>query len=205
MVGFAASGSGIDVIPVQKEELLNRLKENREKHQEEWTESFKGYQKEWIKQAKKVKADAEKAHAKAMKRMQKAIDAAQRAVEKGGLAKFPEKVPGVGASRNLPEAPRCYTKDYDVALDLFGMFVPMEKDRPGVIDLSPSDFAHYCRDDWGWKGEHAASVANYGANLVACSMTGPTGPVGATGVTGPVGPYDLAVDWDDEDDEDDDE
>lgn len=177
-MGIAASTTGINKIPVDKNELIKRLKENKEKHEREFRDSFKGYQKKWIKDALKAKRDAEKEHEKAMSRLSKAVEKAQQAVEADDdkkLTRFPTDINGVEDRFDAP--PRCYTSDYELALDLFGMFQPMDKERPGVIDLSPSDFAHYCRDDWSWKQEHRASVANYG-------LTGPSGPVGPSGPSG---------------------
>lgn len=197
-MGVAALGSGIEDVPVLKSELLERLRANKEKHEKEWAEAFSGYQKEWVKEALKTKAKAEKAHAKAMRNLQKAIDAAQRETEKeSSRAKLPTSIPGVDCSK-LPKAPRCFSADYEEAIDLFGMFQPStDKDQPaGVIVLSVQDFMHYCRDKWSWRAEHRASVQNY-------LSSGPTGPVGSAGVAGPVGPdansslsvYDLDIEW----------
>ena len=180
-MGVAASTTGIRKIPVTKTDLLRRLEENKRSHEAEFRHAFAGYQKDWIKRAIKAKKEAEREHERNMRRVQKAIDAAQRAAEsdKGQkLTKFPTFVEGLESA--FAPAPVCRTADYEMAIDLFTMFQPMDKDRVGVIDLSPTDFAHYCRDNWDWKNEHQLSVANYTSAQGAGGVTsGASGAVGA--------------------------
>jgi len=55
---------------------------------------------------------------------------------------------------SLP-VPKDHTKDYDAVLDMLEMEVREE------IELSPSDFRKYVRDEWQWREEFIGTTQMY--------------------------------------------
>jgi hypothetical protein len=149
-MGLRSKSTGIEKVPVKKVELLAKLKENKNKHEEEWKTAHVAYQKEWVAYAKRQAA-----------RITKMLERAEEAIEAEGLVRFPDHVFHV----NLPNPPENHVRDYEMAIDLIGAMQTEQThdgktvDR-GIIVLSLGDFNNFWRDDWDWQRSFQVSLMN---------------------------------------------
>lgn len=169
-MGMRSSSTAIKTVPVKKKELLEKLKQNKEKHAKEWRELFIGYQKAWLEEAKTRQAIINKVLAKA-----------EEAINAEGFVTFPDRAfqcPSVSPPEN-------HTPDYDMALAVIGAYQTIDqKDNVdhGIITLSIGDFNNFWLDDWDWKRGHQVSAMQYGAKgFLSPGVFGLEGPAGPTG------------------------
>lgn len=122
-----------------RDEIIAKVKENREAHIAEFDSALKGYYLELLEKAEEGK--------KTLKRF---IKAAQ-AEEDPEPADF-----SVNLRATKPES---HEDDYDRAIAMFEMAAT------DTITLDEQSFAQYVRDEWDWKAEFLASSTYYNSKF----------------------------------------
>lgn len=120
-------------VKVKRDELLAVLRENRERHIREYKAACVGYREV------------------ALARLEQSFQEARQAVNR---LKEGQTVAVVGFRISL-SVPENYEKAYDQIIRMMEMSVDTE------ILLTASQFACFVMDDWEWKEEWAASIAQY--------------------------------------------
>ena len=121
------------------EEVSNRLKENKNKHETEYKEA----KKEYVKTVQKKLEEA-------LKKVSKAIDAA-----KAGKVKLNNL--GTHEVHNLPE-PHSYSKEYARVISM------LEATCDETIELTSNEFDRFMNDNWDWSNDFAATSSMYLSN-----------------------------------------
>jgi sugar diacid utilization regulator len=120
-------------VKVRRDELLSVLRENRERHVREFAAACIGYREV------------------ALRKLEDSFQEARAVVER---LKEGQTVSVVGFRISL-SVPVNYEKAYDQIIRMMEMSVDAE------IELTASQFACFVMDDWEWKDEWAASIAQY--------------------------------------------
>lgn len=120
-------------VKVKRDELLAVLRENRERHVREYKAACVGYREV------------------ALSRLEDSFQQAREAVNR---LKEGQTISVVGFRISL-SVPENYEKAYDQIIRMMEMSVDTE------IVLTASQFACFVMDDWEWKEEWAASIAQY--------------------------------------------
>ena len=120
-------------VKVKRDELLAVLRENRERHIREYKAACVGYREV------------------ALRRLEESFQEAREVVNR---LKEGQTVSVVGFRISL-SVPVNYEKAYDQIIRMMEMSVDTE------IVLTASQFACFVMDDWEWKEEWAASIAQY--------------------------------------------
>lgn len=132
--------------PYDRVKLLDRIRENRDKHVAAYEEAWKGYLIEVQEQLDKIVKDA-RAEAKKFKDWS------------GDVGKLPEKVVmhfGVNA-----QPPQSHKDEYDRVIDMLEF-----TDEKNVI-LSQDQFNQYVRDEWQWSRIFNETAGAYSAKFRA--------------------------------------
>lgn len=116
-----------------REDILERVKENRDKHEEDHTEAIEGYyialEEELLDIAKRARAQAKVAKE----------------------SKDPNETHfGVRATK-----PESHLNDYDRVIDMLTLA------QDDMIELDEGEFSTYVRDEWQWKRAFTESAAFY--------------------------------------------
>lgn len=132
-------------------DLLQTLKDNKEKHIKKYEEALRGYKEELL------------------EKMSKAFDKAQRELEK-------RKTELTNRITNLTdeevkdqddyvvivnqiaidmEAPKCYSEEYDAAIDM------VRWDTRETLELTAAEFNCFVRDKWNWSRTFEISATKY--------------------------------------------
>ena len=119
---------------VNVKDLLEKLKANRQSHQQEWEEAHAKWRELQTEQMQEYKAA-----------LQAAIDVATG----GGKIEFPNRHDFV------LEEPISHSKEYDKVI------ARMEMTVDETLYISHNDFDRYVLDDWSWKREFAATASLY--------------------------------------------
>lgn len=127
-----------------REELLARMKENRDKHALAFKQALVGYYLEVAEQAKDIAAAARK--------LSKASEEAAKTADK--VTSDTRNTWHISAS--MPED---HTSDYDRVIDMFEL-AKMEE-----VTLNEHQFSQYIRDEWEWKARVFATNAFYGGKF----------------------------------------
>jgi hypothetical protein len=114
-------------------EIMERVKENRDKHAEEFAVALKGYYLEVQEQLEKIAEEAQKASVKA------------------GKEKDPKSLTYSVNARK----PEDHTGDYDRILDMLRLA------KNENIELDEQEFAQYVRDEWAWKQRFTETSSTY--------------------------------------------
>lgn len=120
-------------VKVRRKELLEKIKDNKEKHIKEYEEAVRGY-----KQA-------------ALNEIQKGMDKLRKQVEnlEGG-----EMIRLAAVSFSLPY-PESHEKDYNQVIAMLEMSVDEE------LTIKSDEFACYVMDDWDWMPLFKDITSNY--------------------------------------------
>lgn len=121
----------------KREDLIARIKENRDKHAEDFRGALEGYYIELEEQLGEI--------AKAAKKAAKQAEQQNDPDETHFYVKA--------------QKPQEHTSAYDRVIDM------LEMAQDAEIELVESDFARYVRDEWEWKDEFVASSEFYNAKL----------------------------------------
>ena len=119
---------------VNVKNLLEKLKNNRESHHQEWEEAHGKWRELQTAKLKEFAAS-----------VQEAIEVA----EKGGKIEFPPQ------HDFMLDEPINHTKSYDKVI------ARMEMTVDETLYISHTDFDRYVLDDWSWKREFAATASLY--------------------------------------------
>lgn len=142
-------------VRIEKKKLLDKIKENRTRHQKLWEASIKGWKTATAVALEKYSTTctemAEKSNALADKmRSTDETDVDQKLIsELGGI--YP----------HLPKRPENHVEEYDEIIERLEFSLDEE------INLTHQDFNQYVRDKWGWKGEFIATSNLYSPELAA--------------------------------------
>ncbi len=112
-------------VTVKRDELLAKLRENREKHIGEHREAMDGWREQCFTYANNCKD----------------------ALESDKWREF--------QWGHAPQAPQSFAQAYNDSIGFFEMATETE------IELNGQQFKAFVRDDWQWKGIHAANLMNY--------------------------------------------
>lgn len=127
-------------VNVRKDDLLEVLKENREKHYDLYEKALKGYKD-------KVREELNDA----LERARERVDEYLTKVEAGQVLDISLYV---GPRANLP-MPKEHTEDYDRAIKMVEMSVD------DTLELTEVEFAELVMDDWGWKSQFIQTSTSY--------------------------------------------
>lgn len=119
----------------KREDVLARVKENREKHAIDLEKAMEGYRLEVLEKLEEVAT-------KSLKELQ--------AVEKDGLSAWKNSYFYV-----KPDKPEDHRGDYDQVIDM------LEMAQLSEIELDRSEFTRYVRDEWDWSAKFAETSSNY--------------------------------------------
>lgn len=142
-------GLGERTVTVDRQQLIETLKKNREKHQKDYQDSLDGY-----------KEDASAELAKQVQIAQKKI-ADNEEMLKNRINNFDPNEPLSDALTVLSsvvlklKAPRDHTRSYDVAISM------AEWEVSETVELTQSQFQCFVLDDWDWTAEFNAINATY--------------------------------------------
>lgn len=116
-----------------REEILERVKTNRDKHAQEFTDALEGY---YLEVEDQLLAIAKEARGQVK------------------LAKD-SKEPKVRAWSVNARQPEDHTADYDRIIDMLTLA------KGENIELDENEFAQYVRDEWSWKRAFTESASHY--------------------------------------------
>lgn len=123
-------------VRVNTNDLTEKLKANREKHQAEYEEALSAYK---VAFAEEVSKKRKKAHIFVERNCERLLEAiAKNDAEELRNQKISEDS-WVGLER-----PKNYTEDYDRAIDM------LEWEQAEFIDIREDDFRKFVRDEWDW-------------------------------------------------------
>ena len=138
-------------VEVDREELLQILIENKEKHVKEFNEAMSVY-KETL--ARKV----EGSYIQAQVKLKKRFDALNKELEEWTDEEIQEQSDQIlflsSIMIDMP-VPRSYADEYDVAIDI------ARWDTNDTLKLSATEFACFVRDQWDWTNNFKAISALY--------------------------------------------
>lgn len=131
-----------------KGDLVNRIKENRARHEKLYGEAVEAF---WEKAQKFVRNLEERIERRDSKLLNK-VGGDGRNPFRGGFPPVEMILGFLGVGDGgLPAPPPCYLDDYDQALDM------VESNVGNEIELDASDFARLVRDEWDWRSQFDAS------------------------------------------------
>lgn len=120
--------------------LVERINDNREKHQATYTEAVEGWYLTVIEEAER-----------AIKQFEGVIAGANSRVQyKRHSDQFSFAI--------REQHPVSHIAEYDRVLDMLGMTTESE------VTLDAEEFGQYVRDEWDWSQEFAATTSNYISN-----------------------------------------
>lgn len=121
---------------VSREELLEKLKTNRNKHAEEYKVALKGWRVVYAEALGKKAAEI--------------IEHGEKVREGATVTPF-----YTHALFDLPNRPEDHTDDYDTII------ARMEMSKDEEIFIKHGDFAKFVLDKWKWKEAHTEAFTNY--------------------------------------------
>jgi len=130
--------------PYDREKLLERIRENRDRHVEQYEEAWKGYLIEVHEQLEKVVKDA-RAEAKRWDGFEG---------EPGKMPENPRLHFNVAA-----QPPQSHEDEYNRVIDMLEFTTQQE------IMLTPEDFNQYVRDEWQWSRMFNETASSYSAKF----------------------------------------
>lgn len=126
-------------VEVNRAELLETLKVNREKHIKEYNEAVAGYKQQATKRLAELKAKIIASVGANFVDIQQKIDAFDPE------ERLPDSISLTNITSFNLQVPRSYEKSYDVAIKM------AEWDVRPTITLKQSQFQCFILDDWDWK------------------------------------------------------
>lgn len=138
-------------IEVNRQELLETLKKNREKHVKDYEEAMAGYKDALL---DKIESSYEEAKAKLEKKY-KQLKLKTAELDDNEIKDQSDYITLVDSFVVNMEVPRSYVEEYDQAIDIATW------DVNDTLELSSSEFACFVRDKWSWKSDFEVSTAFY--------------------------------------------
>jgi hypothetical protein len=143
-----ADGDNISLdlsVDVDCKELLEILKKNMKKHNDEYAEARVGWHTKVLAQLQRMKIEVAK--------LLLAVDGVEPATNWQTDQKLPH--PGTLAPSDWNDEPVCYTRHYEDAIDMLAM------SQNETITLSRTLFKQLVHDEWKWKQRHRGMVMKY--------------------------------------------
>ncbi len=145
-----------ETVVVTKTDLLNKLEQNRDKHNALYDAAVSGY---WL-EAQKVVDKRKTEFAEAIVKVENKFKYELAEVQAGVTAKDTSKRTTFGLYLEYQNAwplkyPVSHLEDYQRIIDMLKFSVADK------IELSMTDFDCYVRNNWSWKKEFVASNFNY--------------------------------------------
>lgn len=136
-------------VHMNKAELKEIIKKNRELHEREYNEALL----EWKEAAHRAFVEVTDAlHHLNKELMSQGVDMLPKFIEK----KYEQSQHVRGNFRQFfPQAPQCYLKNYDVALEM------LEHEVNANVTLSLDDYRKFVKDEWDWKETFEATKMSY--------------------------------------------
>ena len=122
---------GLDEVKVSRGNVLETLKENREKHIQEYNDTMAGWEQE----------------------LREAAFALQDGAESGDLEDLERQIMMLNEIRR--EEPTSHEEDYNQYIDM------LENSLDDVLVLSSHDYARFMRDEWHWKEQFSLTSQKY--------------------------------------------
>lgn len=139
------------VVEVNRLELLETLRSNREKHIAEYEEAMSGYKDLLVSNIdsafEKAKAQLDKSHAKTRQEVLEFTDE--------DIKKQSDYFTIVEGSSVHMKVPRSFAKEYDAAIDMATW------DVRETLELTHAEFTCFVRDEWDWKSDFAEISTRY--------------------------------------------
>lgn len=132
-------------------DLLATIRENREKHIQEYKEAVEGY----VFEARKTLVSQ---HEKALKKIATAYDLASRSLDKYDPEKADDTIVLCNSISFNLVAPRCYVDAYDQAIEM------LEWDQRDQIELTAKEFRCFVMDRWDWMDDFRNVAISYTSN-----------------------------------------
>lgn len=131
------------VIKVNRKQLLETLKNNRERHVLEHAEAIAGYKQDRREKLERAFKDAEKSLAKRKKQL---LEATDEIVEEDIINQrdYVQIIQSINLDLSVPKS---YEKDYDAAIDMAAW------DTRDELELTYAEFTCFVRDCWDWSEE----------------------------------------------------
>lgn len=149
-------GLGERTVTVKVSDLLAKLKENRQKHQEEYQESVAGYKVLAGERLARLREKAESALVANFDRIAEKIDEFDPEDEEG----LTDQVTLITSMTFNLKVPQDHTRSYDVAIEM------AEWETREEIELTQAQFQCFVLDDWEWQQEfkHLNKSYSFAAN-----------------------------------------
>lgn len=142
------------LVEVEREKLVETLKQNRDKHIENYKIAITGYR---VMATAKLKEGYEAAKLKLEKNLKRGIASLEEFDPENpqGASDYLVLVEGIQVSLKVP---RNYSKEYDAAIDM------AEWDVRKTLELTHAEFQCFVRDEWNWTNDFSTTNAMYRAS-----------------------------------------
>ena len=142
------------IIQVNRKELIDTLKKNRELHIQEYEIAKKGY-RETLR--KKIISSFDEAISSIEKKRLSMLSWAESLTD-AEISKVNDYFTLLNGINLEMRVPRSYAKEYDAAIDIAAW------DVRDVLELSYAEFQCFVRDEWDWKQEFQQTSALYSSH-----------------------------------------
>ena len=142
------------IIQVNRKELIDTLKKNRELHIQEYEIAKKGY-RETLR--KKIISSFDEAISSIEKKRLSMLSWAESLTD-SEISKVNDHFTLLNGINLEMRVPRSYAKEYDAAIDIAVW------DVRDVLELSYAEFQCFVRDEWDWKQEFQQTSALYSSH-----------------------------------------
>lgn len=138
-------------VQVKREELIKTLEKNKEQHVKNYELAKAGYREVLLKKI-------EEAFGNAMTSLKSHYESSKHRIQNltdDQLQKQNDYLTLVNAVQVEMKVPRCYAKEYDIAIDI------AKWDVRDVLELSSAEFQCFVRDVWEWSDDFQTTSAMY--------------------------------------------
>lgn len=139
------------IVTVDRVKLISILKENRQKHSDEYEEAMAGYKNVLLSKIDESFAEAKKS---LEDRYEKTKAKVSNFTDED-ISKQNDYFTLIDEISVEMKVPRSFVKEYDAAIDMAVW------DVRDTLDLTYAEFTCYVRDMWDWKGSFEAISAIY--------------------------------------------
>lgn len=143
-------------VEVNRQRLLDTLRDNKEKHVVEYEEAMAGYKAVLLEKIEQAFSDAKK-------QLEERYEKIKSKVEKftdADIAKQHDAFLLVEEVAVEMKVPRSYEKDYNAAIDM------AHWDVRETLELTHAEFNCFVRDQWDWKSGFEAVSMMYKAKMI---------------------------------------
>lgn len=138
-------------VVVDREELIEVLTSNREKHLKDYEEAKLGYRASLLQRIDAAFSDAKKSIEARHRQTRESVEQMSDA----DIAKQNDSLVLLNSINIQMRVPRCFAKEYDAAIDMASW------DVRETLELSHAEFQCFVRDVWDWTSDFEAVSACY--------------------------------------------